>query len=182
MPSETALEVIRRQLFGVDEKMATYGIFDGAAMPGLPQALEEALEEENIESVCLLKGDLEPDVAQAAPYLVRMAADSAFTKWVLKEGWGQHWGVFVRSPADLRRMRMHFRALLNVYGPDMEPLFFRYYDPRVLRTYLPTCTSDELNSVFGPAEAFVMEHEDAKVLLRCALENDRLNYEEFLLK
>jgi hypothetical protein len=29
-------------------------------------------------------------------------------------------------------------------------LLFRYYDPRVLRVYLPSCRPSELETVFGP--------------------------------
>jgi hypothetical protein len=36
-------------------------------------------------------------------------------------------------------------------------MLFRYYDPRVLRSYLPTCTPEELAQVFGPIHSFVME-------------------------
>lgn len=178
MPSDSGLEIISRQLFGVDEKAATYAIIDGASV----KELLKAIDEEELESVCLLKGDLDPELVAAAPHLVRIEQESAFVKWILKDGWGKHWGIYVRSKADLRRMRMHFRALLDVYGPDGQPLFFRYYDPRVLRAYLPTCTADELNTVFGPAEHFVMENDDASMLLRFGLsDDDELKFEEFLL-
>ena len=38
-------------------------------------------------------------------------------------------------------------------------LVFRYYDPRVLRPYLPTCTETELDFVFGPVQRFLVEAE-----------------------
>ena len=44
-------------------------------------------------------------------------------------------------------------------------MLFRFYDPRVLRTYLPTCVSDELNQVFGPVEYFVTEAEESATVL-----------------
>ncbi len=177
MPSDSALEVIRRQLFGVDEQAGSYGIFDGASMPDLLPMLDE----DELESVCLLPGELDEEMEQVAPYLVCMTPDSPFSKWVLKDGWGKHWGIFVRSKTDMMRMRMHFRAMLKVQGPDFQPLYFRYYDPRVLRVYLPTCTGEELNTVFGPAEHFLMEGEKPEMLLRFGLAEDGLKYEEFLL-
>ena len=42
---------------------------------------------------------------------------------------------------------------------------FRYYDPRVLRVYLPTCTPDELEMLFGPIERFWMESNAAGTVL-----------------
>ena len=32
-------------------------------------------------------GDLEPDMAEVAAYLVLLEVDSPFTQWVLTEGW-----------------------------------------------------------------------------------------------
>ena len=40
-------------------------------------------------------------------------------------------------------------------------LIFRYYDPRVLRVYLPTCWPAELETVFGPVDCFLTEGESA---------------------
>jgi hypothetical protein len=45
-------------------------------------------------------------------------------------------------------------------------LVFRYYDPRVLRVYLPTCTASELRRVFGPIECFWMESGDPEELFK----------------
>jgi hypothetical protein len=43
---------------------------------------------------------------------------------------------------------------------------FRYYDPRVLRTYLPTCSQQDLGEFFGPVLNYVVEGEDPAELLR----------------
>jgi hypothetical protein len=44
-------------------------------------------------------------------------------------------------------------------------LVFRYYDPRVLRVYLPTCVTAELRTVFGPIEGFWTESESPEKML-----------------
>lgn len=41
---------------------------------------------------------------------------------------------------------------------------FRYYDPRVLRVYLPTCRPDELRTVFGPIRSYLVEGEDGSLI------------------
>lgn len=38
-----------------------------------------------------------------------------------------------------------------------QPLYFRFYDPRVLGAFLPTCTDQQRGAVFGDIEAFVIE-------------------------
>jgi hypothetical protein len=108
---------------------------------------------------CLFTGELEPDMAVVAPYLVQLEFSSAFTRRLLAEGWGQNWGVFVTSETALPALWRHLRAQVTVYGPNLDPLFFRFYDPRVLRSYLPTCSPKQLADFFGPVDFFIAEDE-----------------------
>ena len=78
------------------------------------------------------------------------------------------------SGADLHSLRQHFRGFLTVHDASGKPLLFRYYDPRVLRTYLPTCSGEELNTMFGPVDAYLMEDESGAALLRFRLKNGTL--------
>ena len=63
-------------------------------------------------------------------------------------------------------MRRHFRTFLKVSSPEGKHLYFRYYDPRVLRSYLPTCNAQEMTTVFGAITAFFVEGENPEVLLQ----------------
>jgi hypothetical protein len=47
------------------------------------------------------------------------------------------------------------RTLLRVRDEAGRTLLFRFYDPRVLRAYLPTCTATEWQSVFGPVHQLI---------------------------
>ena len=47
--------------------------------------------------------------------------------------------------ADVRR---HLRQFLQAQLPDGRVVLFRFYDPRVWRTYLPTCEPAELQRWF----------------------------------
>jgi hypothetical protein len=44
-------------------------------------------------------------------------------------------------------------------------MIFRYYDPRVLRVYLPTCWPAELETFFGPVSAYLAEGEDGREII-----------------
>ena len=66
------------------------------------------------------------------------------------------------------------RAYL-VYRRDGTPLYFRYYDPRVLRVFLPTCTPAQLKHMFGPADAFLAENEPADSLSIFRLNGEELS-------
>ncbi len=161
MNADARLEALRRILYGSDETQV-YAVLDGASIPNLLSLLAE----HQVEHVCLYRGELDPELAQTAPYLVHLPVESPFSRLLLQGGWGQHWGILVLSQEVLRALRMHFRKFLMVSAPDGKPLYFRYYDPRVLRVYLPTCNGDELQTVFGPVSAYVVEGAKSDVLLR----------------
>lgn len=105
---------------------------------------------------CLYSGSLPTELKVVAPHMVELSPRYGFTKALLDQCWGKSWGVFVRIN-DGTRLRHHLRKLLTVQSEDGRKLLFRYYDPRVLRAYLPTCRKDELESVFGPVNAYFCE-------------------------
>jgi hypothetical protein len=140
-----------------------YAVLDGASVPGLLDRLYGAVRP---EFACLYAGEIKPDLAEVAPYLVRLDADSEFTEWVLSEGWGKHWGVFAVAPLPFLAFRRHLRKFLIVYDSTTKPLYFRYYDPRVLRTFLPTCEEGELAEFFGPVTTWLLEDEEPGTMLR----------------
>jgi hypothetical protein len=164
MADQELVGKLYQQLFG-EPNTLVYAVLDGASIPDL--ALPEVLWEHEPEHVCLYRGELEPDLAATAPYLVALDRDAEFTRWVLTQGWGNHWGIFAITPPDvtLAALRKHFRTFLMVTSPENKPLYFRYYDPRVLRVYLPTCNAEELQTVFGPVATYVCEDEKAELLL-----------------
>ena len=59
--------------------------------------------------------------------------------------------------------------------PQGRTLLFRYYDPRVLRTYLPTCRADELEQIFGPIDALVAEAAGGEAALRYTFDGVKLH-------
>lgn len=158
---ESITQHVSRYLFS-EGNLNVFAVLDGAAVPDLLKNFHLLRP----EYVCLYRGELQPDMAEVAPYLVQLEPNSKFTDWVVGGGWGKHWGIFARSGTGLREMRRHFRQFLIVYDDAGKPLIFRYYDPRVLREYLPTCNVEELATIFGPVETYLLESEDAGTLLR----------------
>jgi hypothetical protein len=163
------LRAIKTHLFpDGDDPFAEEGVYavvDGANCPDLLDKLYDP-DSPPAEFACLYSGDLGPDMAEVAPYLVKLDPSSPFTDWLVREGWGHAWCIYLACPFDLRTVRRHLRTFLMVYDPDGKPMYFRYYDPRVLRVYLPTCNAEETKLVFGPLRSFMMEDEERSVLLR----------------
>jgi len=131
-------------------------ILDGASIPGLLSLLYQP----GTEFECLQGGDLPPDLAEVAPYLVQLERGMPLLARMLQSGWGQHWGIILQTRADLTAVRRHFRPLLIVHDESGTPMRFRYYDPRVLSVYLPTCNPGELVELFGPVDSFLVESGD----------------------
>lgn len=176
MNSNERTETLRRYVYtnGDDQ---VYGVLDGASIPQLLPLLQQ----HGVANVCLFRGELDPEVAMTAPYLVHLSAKSAFTDRVLQQGWGHHWGILAVSQTDMRTMRMHFRKFTMVLDPTGKPLYFRYYDPRVLRVYLPTCSGNELRTVFGPVCTYLMEGKTPDALLRFTSAGQALGCETLAL-
>lgn len=174
---ENKTKTIEEHLFAEDG-MNVFAVLDGASIPGLLPELDRLKP----ECECLYRGELKPDIAEVAPYLVRLEPDSEFTAWTIAQGWGKHWGIFAITPADLRAMRRHFRTFLTVHDSNGKPLLFRYYDPRVLRTYLPTCEAQELKTMFGPVVAYLLEAEEPDTMLRFQSEAGSLREQKISLK
>jgi hypothetical protein len=109
----------------------------------------------------------------AAPYLVRLEQSSELMKWLLLEGWERHGGIFAVAKANLRTMRQHFRSLLTVQLPEGKTVYFRFYDPRVLRTFLPTCSREEQQRLFGPILQYWVESgKEETIFLPFSLKED----------
>jgi hypothetical protein len=132
------------------------------------------LAEPEVEVVSLFRGEKAQELATVAPYLVALHRDDSFTDWFFTYGWGNSWGIIIESSVGLADLKRHFQSFIMVYDEEGKPLFFRYYDPRVFRIYLPTCNEGEFETVFGPVSSFYVEGEEADTLMHYALADNKL--------
>ena len=137
---------------------AIFALFDAARMgPAMAQA---QLLSPGAGHASLYKGRSETLLAAFAPYLFAFASESALSRWFFAQGWGQAWGVFCASAAPAADLVRHLRRFLKVGLEEGPPFYFRFYDPRVLRVFLPTCDAAQLRLFFGPIDYFWVEDED----------------------
>lgn len=153
--AEDACTVLTRLWSLVDRQAGAklYAILDGARDVRIYHALASC----DCEYLCLYKGHLPLVLVEAAPYLVELKPKSRFAEWLAAQGWGNSWGIFFTARHDLFDVVSHFRRFILVEDEERNTLYFRFYDPRVMRVYLPTCTRDELKMIFGPARHIIME-------------------------
>jgi hypothetical protein len=133
-----------------------------------------ALRTSGLDYLCLYSGRLSASLERAAPYLVELAPTYRFASRLIETSWGQSWGVFLRMD-DSSNLRHHLRSFLRVRDDSDRSLIFRYYDPRVLRIFLPTCRRDELAAVFGPIRSYLMESESGDSLLEFSFAGETLH-------
>lgn len=124
-----------------------------------PEVLQ-FLTSHSTEFQCLYDGQKAFELAPYAPYLTRIPGSQDAFAWLqafLKSGWGQSWAVFLSSSASLTEVRAHLRRFLYVQNSERKQLYFRFYDPRVLRMFLPTCSAEQLRDFFGPVTQMIAE-------------------------
>ena len=148
----------------------SYAVVDGAR----DGRIYPRVRDHHLTHACLFSGKLAPELVQAAPYLVPLVR-AASTRELLELGWGASWGILAASNVGLEELRRHFRTMLRVEDEAGKRYLFRFYDPRVLRVYLPTCTSRELRAFFGPIERFLVESDKPTRLLSYSIRGTLLH-------
>jgi hypothetical protein len=131
----------------------TYSILDAASI------LDELETAQTLQtnSLSLYMGQSEESLSSVAPYLFAYQPDSEFAKWLFEKGWDNSWGIFVETSITMEDLRKHFRKFLIVQTEDGKEMYFRFYDPRVLKIFLPTCDKQQIIEFFGPVEKFIVE-------------------------
>jgi hypothetical protein len=153
------------------EREGLYAILDAARDP-LVLALLLEVEEEHQS---LYEGPEGDKLAAAAPYLDALPAGSPLRQTLVREGWGKSWGIYLTCPLPFKEVRRHLRHFLLVETEAGKEVYFRFYDPRVLRVYLPTCNAGKLSHLFGEICTFLMESADGLELLRFSRKEQRPN-------
>ena len=144
------------------ESTALYALLDAARDDAVLPWVREAGE----PVACLYDGWQADELSDVAPYLVALPPGSAARGDLVRRAWGAAWGVYLASDLELRELRRHLRRFLRVAVQGRGRMLFRYYDPRVLRAFLPTCTLEEANAFFGPVDCFITEGHTGESLTR----------------
>jgi hypothetical protein len=144
-----------------------YAILDLAADPAL-NAHVQRLEPD--AAACLFEGKLDPRVKAVSPHVVELAPTDPLSRLWRGEGWGRAWGLLISSSASLPVVRRRLRHFTQARLPDgTGPVLFRFWDPRVFRTYMPLVEPAELAPWFTDIDRYIVESEDGAASLRYSL-------------
>jgi Domain of unknown function (DUF4123) len=98
---------------------------------------------------CLFQGEKAVSLAEEAPYLAQLGdGGEAISSLVGKFHDGGAVSYLVSS-APFYAIRRHLRRIQFVKTEEDETLFFRFYDPRIARVFLPTCDAKQIDWMFG---------------------------------
>ncbi len=170
-PTQTVIALERPDF----EDRASHALWFVRSGPGRLYAVLDVARDEQVlpflhnagvQFQSLYEGLRGEELALVAPYLVALPHDAPALTELVRERWGEAWGVFLRAEHPFREVRRHLRRLLRAELDDGSRVLFRFYDPRVLRAYLPTCTGDEAAQMFGPLAQFITEGRRGETALR----------------
>src|SRR5579864_2226902 len=156
-------EISPEQLKNLADTGYLYAILDSCDEPLVPPKMQELGEE---KALSLFKGGAQESYWAVAPYLAKV--DAGLLAWIAENLDGTPWGIFVFAKTDLLAVHKHFRHFLIVQLHDGKQWFFRFYDPRILTTYLPSCNGAELKQFFGPVRGFGVAAEDNMTVIEMA--------------
>jgi hypothetical protein len=154
------IDTLHSQLFNSGYNV--YTVIDGANAP----VLLGKLAEYEPKHTCLFRGELSIEMAEVAPYLVKLEADDDFTNWLLEYTTESPCCIFAHTDKDFLALRKHFRSFLRVESPEGKILHFRYYDPRVLSVYLPSCEEGENKVLYADIIERLLSFDVKKQLLK----------------
>lgn len=142
-------------------QIGLFAVLDAARDPDILPRLKDS----GVEHSSLYEERDGEDLATFGPWLAKLPPDHVFLEDLVRDGWGKSWGVYLTCRLPFAELRRHLRQFLLAKLPDGRQVCFRYYDPRVLRTYMPTCSADEMARFVGPVERYLAESSDEEELL-----------------
>ncbi len=151
-----AAEAALRALSDEAAREPLYAILDAARDRRILELCRESVEEYR----SLYDGVEGETMVHVAPHLVRLPAGSRLLASLVREGWGRRWGIYLTCSLPFTEVRRHLRRFLMVEMEESgDRMYFRFYDPRTLTTFIPSCTPRQAQEFFGSAESFLLEGE-----------------------
>lgn len=113
------------------------------------------LDKINIKGESLFLGKTGEMLDSVAPYLcqIELPADSFIS--LISNPPHERWGIILKSDLDFKSIHHHLRKFLYVKTEQGKKLYFRFYDPSVLPTFLKTSDENQLTEFFGKIDGFV---------------------------
>jgi len=105
------------------------------------------------------------DLEFVAPYIVELTEKSDFLYWLLKEGYGNYWMIFLQTDKRIEKLKEQFSDFFyqkievkinnNI---EYQESYFAFYDPRVLMGYMNVLNETDKIDFFDGIDCFLCEN------------------------
>lgn len=153
-PKQDVPAELAEQVFGTPGR-SCYALLDGAKINHLPQMLAGSL----LDHDSLFQGKAQQELAEVAPYLVRLERESPFTRRLFTTPgalgglWGRDGGVLLLSAAPLADIRRQLRKYTRIRDEGGKWFYYRFWEPRVFRASAVQYDVATFRDFLGPIEA-----------------------------
>lgn len=166
-PEEPPTDEVRAQAAPVlaalgGEAGKLYAVLDSTRSP----RIQTLLHESPAPYRSLYDGGPGDALFEVAPLLAPVGDDLRLLDDLVIEGWGQPWGVFLSAPPDrdIEAVRRHLRKFLMV-ELEREKVYFRFYDPRVFASFVPTCAPAEQRELLADLAWHVIDFRARRLVI-----------------
>lgn len=129
-----------------------WAVIDGVNWPGISAALVQAETDH-----CCLYSTLDPESRAMAPWLVRLEPGGKFARQLGARRHDSHSHILLSGRGTLEEMRAHLRRFTMLAIPGSEaPVYFRFYDPRVMIDAIEAMPESFLASFAQPLDAIIL--------------------------
>jgi len=155
----TSLAIQRMRALWKGESM--FALVDPAAGEAVRRMIGDYPE----NKFCVVQGWQQEMFAGFSPWLLSLKIERPSFEALIHQSWGKSRAIFLCSSLPPAKLLDHFYQIWLVSSPDGSRQYFRYYDPRVFRSFFQVALVEQLNLLFCDGlHAFYAESEDGKNL------------------
>lgn len=104
----------------------------------------------------VFEGERQEELGDLAPVLAEVPAEAPIIVSLLRATWGRACSTWIADHAGVGHVRSIWRRLAIVHDGE-QPIYFRFYDPRVLHGFLRGCNDGERATLFAGIGLLVLE-------------------------
>jgi hypothetical protein len=146
------------------------------------KAIHPLIIQGGVPYLSLYHGRAAIGLERVAPYLLYLPPGCNLLPQLIDQGWSKSWGIFLTCRHTMDEVRKQFRrSLMVTLQETQQQVYFRFYDPRVIRIFLPIAEPIQLAEFAGPVISFLIEDEDPGIMLRFFQKDGALAIEKIAL-
>ena len=143
----------------------TYGVIDLAAAAPLRARVARLNPP---EGTFLMDRSASDDLVSFGPWLINIRLCPVIESYWIRDGQWKNWGYLIETDLSMAALQRHLKKfnLVEIEGRS-DAVFFRYFDPVVLKSFLQEIADEDQRKAFlGPIETIVIADSKLKQTIR----------------